>query len=142
MNKSNSTIILILKGALAIILGYIALRIVNLPRNYLLSLLFENGLSSKGFPTTVNSQIVFLIYIFIAGLVGSYIVGLFSKRDYWTLLLIFGGLLLVNDILSILLSPLSDQPIWVKVLIFVTLPIQVWIGGILGIRTRRSREGE
>jgi hypothetical protein len=141
MNKSNSTVILILKGALAIILGYIALRIVNLPRNYLLSLLFENGLSSKGYPTIVNSQIAFLIYIFIAGLVGSYIVGLFSKRNNWTLLLIFGGLLLVNDIFSIL-SPLSDQPIWVKVLIFLTLPIQIWIGGILGMRTRRAKESK
>jgi hypothetical protein len=141
MNKSNSTITLILKGALAIILGYIALRIVNLPRNYFLSLLFENGLSSKGFPTAVNSQIVFLIYIFIAGLAGSYVVGLFSKRNYWTLLLIFGGLLMVNDIFSVL-SPLSDQPIWVKVLIFVTLPIQIWVGGILGMRTRRARESE
>lgn len=141
MNKSNSTIILILKGALAIILGYLALRIVNLPRHYFLSLLFENGLSPKGFPTMVNSQIVFLIYIFIAGLVGSYVVGLFSKRNYWTLLLIFGGLLLVNDIFSVL-SALSDQPVWVKVLIFVTLPIQIWIGGILGMRTRRARETE
>jgi hypothetical protein len=106
-----------------------------------LSLLFENGLSSKGFPTTVDSQIVFLIYIFIAGLAGSYVVGLFSKRNYWTLLLIFGGLLMVNDIISVL-SPLSDQPIWVKVLIFVTLPIQIWVGGILGMRTRRARESE
>jgi len=141
MNTSNSTFTLILKGALAIILGYIALRIVNLPRTYLLGLIFENGLSSKGYPTIVNSQIVFLIYIFIAGSVGSFIVGLFSKRNYWTLLLIFGGLLLVNDIFSIL-SPLSDQPIWVKVLIFVTLPIQVWIGGFLGMRTRTAKESK
>ena len=135
MNKSKSIIIAILKGTLAVFLGYIALRIVNLPRTYILNLLFENGLSSKGLPTTVISQIAFLIYIFIAGLAGSYVVGLFSKRNYWTLLLIFGGLLLVNDVYSIL-SPLSDQPIWVKTLIFVTLPLQIWIGGILGMRTR------
>ncbi len=137
MDKSKKLIIPILKGTLAVILGYAALRIVNVPRSYLLSLLFENGLSTNGFPTTVNSQIVFLIYIFIAGLVGSYIVGLFSTRDYWTLLLIFGGLLLVNDIYSIL-SPLMDQPIWVKVTIFATLPLQIWIGGILGMRTRKT----
>jgi len=135
MDKSNSLIILILKGTLAVISGYIALRIVNLPRVYILNMIFENGLSSKGFPTTTNSQIVYLIYIFIAGLIGSYVVGLLSRKNQWMLLFIFGGLLLVNDIYSIL-SPLADQPIWVKVLIFVTLPIQIWIGGILGMRTR------
>lgn len=137
MNRSRNIIIPILKGALAVILGYIALRIVNLPRAYILNLLFEDGLNSKGFPITVNSQIVFLIYIFIAGLAGSYVVGLFSKRGYWTLLLIFGGLLLVSDIYSIL-SPLSDQPIWVKIIMFATLPLQIWIGGVLGMRTRMS----
>ena len=137
MDKSNSLVILILKGALAVILGYIALRTINLPRTYILNLIFENGFSSKGFPTATNSQIVFLIYIFIAGLVGSYVVGLFSKKNQWMLLFIFGGLLLVNDIYSIL-SPLADQPIWFKVIIILTLPIQVWIGGILGMRTRRT----
>lgn len=137
MAKSNSLIILILKGTLAIILGYVALRIVNLPRAYVLNVIFENGLSSKGFPTATNSRVVFLIYIFIAGLVGSYVVGLFSKKNQWMLLFIFGGLLLVNDIYSIS-SPLADQPVWVKVIIFATLPVQIWIGGILGMRTRRT----
>lgn len=137
MDKSKSLITLILKGTLAVILGYIALRIVNLPRSYILNMIFENGLSSKGFPTAANSQIVFLIYIFIAGLVGSYVVGLFSKKNQWMLLFIFGGLLLVNDIYSIL-SPLADQPLWFKVIIIVTLPIQIWIGGILGMRPQRT----
>ena len=138
MNKSER-IIPILKGALAVISGYIALRIVNLPRSYILNLLFENGLSPEGYPVTEISQIAFLVYIFIAGLAGSFVVGLFSKRNYWTLLLIFGGLLLVNDIYSIL-SPLSGQPLWVKALIFVTLPLQIWIGGVLGMRTRVSKK--
>lgn len=137
MDKSNSLIISILKGTLAIVLGYVALRIVNLPRTYILNMIFENGLSSKGFPIGTNPQIVFLIYIFLAGLVGSYVVGLFSKKNQWMLLLIFGGLLLVNDIYSIA-SPLSHQPVWFKVVIFVTLPIQIWIGGILGMRTRNT----
>jgi len=137
MDKSNSLIVLILKGTLAIVLGYVALRIVNLPRTSILNMIFENGLSSKGFPTATNSRIVFLIYIFLAGLVGSYVVGLFSKKNQWILLLIFGGLLLVNDIYSIA-SPLADQPVWFKVVVIVTLPIQIWIGGILGMKSRNT----
>jgi len=137
MEKSNKVIILSLKGILAVILGYVTLRIVNLPRTNILSMIFENGLDSRGFPTTVNSQIGFLVYIFIAGLLGAYVVGLFSKRNNWTLLLIFFGLLLINDIYSVL-SPLVDQPVWVKVVIFITLPLQIWIGGILGMRTIKS----
>lgn len=119
------------------ILGYIALRIVNLPRTFILDLIIVNGLDSNGFPTTVNSQIGFLIYIFIAGLVGAYIVGLFSMRNKWTLLFIFFGLLLVNDIYSIL-SPLVEQPIWFKAVLFATLPLQIWLGGIQGMRTIKS----
>lgn len=137
MKKSNKSIIHILKGVLAVILGYVALRIVNLPRNYFLDLIIQNGLDSKGFPTTVSSQIIFLVYIFIAGLVGAYVVGLFSKRNNWNTLLAFFGLLLVNDIYSIL-SPLVEQPIWFKVVIFATLPLQIWLGGILGMRTIKS----
>jgi hypothetical protein len=78
-----------------------------------------------------------LNYTYLAGLVGSFVVGLFSKKNQWMLIFIFGGLLLANDIYSIL-SPLADQPIWFKVLIFATLPVQIWIGGILGMRTRRA----
>jgi len=137
MEKSNKVIILSLKGILAVILGYVTLRIVNLPRTNILSMIFENGLDSRGFPTTENSQIGFLVYIIIAGLLGAYVVGLFSKRNNWTLLLIFFGLLLINDIYSVL-SPLVDQPVWVKVVIFITLPLQIWIGGILGMRTIKS----
>lgn len=137
MNKSNKLIIHILKGVLAVILGYAALRIVNLPRTFILDLIIGNGLDLKGFPTTVHSQIGFLIYIFIAGLVGAYVVGLFSKRNKWTLLLIFFGLLLINDIYSIV-SPLVEQPIWFKVVILATLPPQIWLGGILGMLTMKS----
>lgn len=137
MAKANKIIISILLGILAIILGYAALRIVNMPRTYILSLIFESGLDSRGFPTSGGSQIAFLTYIFFAGLAGSYVVGLFSQRREWTLLLIFFGLLLVNDIYSIL-SPLVEQPVWVKVVIFVTLPLQIWVGGILGMRTRKT----
>ena len=137
MAKSNRIIISILLGALGIILGYSALRIVNLPRTYILSMIFENGLDSRGFPTAGDSQIAFLIYIFFAGLAGSYVVGLFSQKRKWTLLFIFFGLLLANDIYSIL-SPLVEQPVWVKVVIFVTLPLQIWVGGILGMRSKKA----
>jgi len=135
MNMSGKTINDILKGGLAIILGYLALRIVNLPRTFILNLLFEGDLSEKGFPMTGSSQAVYLIYIFIAGLAGAVVVGLFSKQKNWTLLLIFGGLLLANDIYAII-APLSEQPLWVKLLILLTLPLQIWIGGIIGMRFR------
>jgi len=121
---------------LVIIIGYAVLRIVNLPRRWVLDSVFNFELSSKGLPQETISQIVYAIYIFFVGVISSIVVVLISKRKPWMHLCIFCGLLLANDLYAIT-GPLSYQPLWLKIEILIVLVPHVWLGGVIGLALKR-----
>jgi len=136
MTDKKQTVFSILKGILIVITGYLALRVVNLPRSWFLDTVFHLNLSGKGFPLDTSAQTLYLVYIFLAGTIAAFVVGMLATNKPWLHLWIFCGLLLVNDIYAIV-SPLSDQPAWVKIVILLSLVPQVWLGGKLGIMVRK-----
>ena len=137
MNKYLSSTVSIAKSILVIILGLVVVNIVNLPHQWIQNSFFNGEISLEGLPLSTNSQIVFLIIVFIAGMSGAFVVGFLAHRAKWLHVWIFCGIAVAGDIYAII-DPLVEQPTWVKIVILVSIPPQIWIGGKLGIISRKS----
>ena len=132
------TFVNILISTLVIIAGFVGIIAVNLLGTILLKSLFGSGISAEGTPLTQNSIIVFLIMIFIAGMVGAFIIAILIKRKIWIHLGVFCGLAIIGDVLA-LKGQLVDFPIWAKIVVLITIPLQVWIGGKMGLWLKKDQ---
>ena len=76
----------------------------------------------------------------LAGIAGSFVLGAIARHRLGLHMALFGIAMLAID-LAALRGPLSTQPLWFKVAVIATLPLQVWIGGWLaGLTWRRTRD--
>lgn len=126
----------VLKSVLIIVAGIIGILLVNYVGTMILKSIFETGISPDGIPLSENSRIAYLFMIFIAGIVGAFIITILIKQKPWVYLGVFCALAFISDILAIQ-GPLVDFPIWAKIIVLVSIPIQIWLGGIIGLKIKK-----
>lgn len=73
----------------------------------------------------------------LAGTIASFVLGAIARHRLWLHMGLFLLLMLAIDIAA-LLGPLAAEPVWLKVLVIATLPLQVWVGGRLARLTWRD----
>ena len=127
----------ILISILVIAAGFIGIYLVNFIGTIILKSIFGSGITPEGIPLTENSRIVFLIILFVAGMVGAFIIAVLIKQKPWIHLGIFFALAIPGDIYAIQ-GQLAEFPLWAKIIILVSIPVQIWIGGKIGIMIKRK----
>jgi hypothetical protein len=136
MKPSHARILSLLQSVLAIALGVVAVMIVNLPAASIVEPLFPGSLDPDGLPLTAPAQALFLPILFLAGLAGALVVVLVAPRAPVGHAVVFGLLALVGDI-AIVAEYAGIWPLWFAALVVLTVPPQVWLGAVLGLRARR-----
>ncbi len=124
-------------GLLIVTAGLVVVFLFNYFGSMVLERLYGSALTPEGIPTTGPSIIAFLIMIFIAGTLGSTLITVIEKRRIWTLLGVFCILAILTDGMAIQ-SDLESLPVWAKVLVMITIPIQIWLGAKLGLSFKKS----
>ena len=127
----------ILVSILVLVAGFIGIFLVNFIGTIILKSIFGSGITPEGIPLTENSRIVFLIILFVAGMVGAFIIAVLIKQKPWIHLGIFCALGILWDIIAIQ-GQLAELPLWTKIIILVSIPVQIWIGGKIGIMIKRK----
>lgn len=82
-------------------------------------------------------RVVLLGVALLAGTIASFVLGAIARHRLWLHMGLFLLLMLAIDIAA-LLGPLAAEPVWLKVLVIATLPLQVWVGGRLARLTWRD----
>ena len=82
-------------------------------------------------------RVVLLGVALLAGTIASFVLGAIARHRLWLHMGLFLLLMLAIDVAA-LLGPLAAEPVWLKVLVIATLPLQVWIGGRLARLTWRD----
>lgn len=127
----------ILISILVIAAGFVGIYLVNFIGTIILKSIFGSGITPEGIPLTENSIIVFLIILFVAGMVGAFIIAVLIKQKPWIHLGIFFVLAIPGDI-SLIQGQLAEFPLWTKIIILVSIPVQIWIGGKIGLMIKRK----
>jgi predicted alpha/beta hydrolase len=136
MKPSTTRVLSLLQSVLAIGLGVIAVMIVNLPAAPIVDSLFPGSVDPGGMPLTAEAQGAFLPILFLAGMAGAFLVVLVAPRAPVGHAVVFGALALVGD-LFVVLEYAGIWPLWFSALVILTVPPQVWLGAVLGVRARR-----
>gem|GEM_PF-6985492 len=136
MKPSHAWVLTGLQSVLAIVLGVIAVMIVNLPAASIVEPLFPGSLDPDGMPLTAEAQGAFLPILFLAGMAGAFVVVLVAPRAPVGHALVFGALAVVSD-LAVVAEYGGIWPIWFSALVVLCVPPQVWLGAVLGLRARR-----
>lgn len=113
-----------IRTLLAFPLGFVAINLTHLIGQPFVPLLHETA------PATDLERVKAIVLIFLAGVAGSFVIGAVARHRLWLHMAIFFVLALWID-LSVVLGTFSAQPFWFRALILVTLPPQVWVGGLL-----------
>jgi hypothetical protein len=135
MKPSYARVLPLLQSLLAIALGVIAVMIVNLPAASIIESLFPGSLDPDGMPLTAGAQGAFLPILFLAGIAGAFVVVLVAPRAPVGHAVVFGVLALVADI-AIVTQYRGIWPLWFSALVVLTVPPQIWLGAMLGLRAR------
>jgi hypothetical protein len=136
MKPSYARVLPLLQSVLAIALGVIAVMIVNLPAASIVESLFPGSLGPDGMPLTAEAQGALLPIIFLAGMAGAFVVVLVAPRALVGHAVVFGALALVGDI-AVVAEYWGMWPLWFSALVVLTVPPQIWLGAVLGLRVRR-----
>ena len=128
----------ILISILIVVAGIIGILLVNYIGTLILKSVFETEISPDGIPLSENARITYLFMIFIAGMIGAFIITILSKQKPWVYLGIFCVLAFISDFLA-LQGPLVDFPLWAKIIVMASIPLQIWIGGIIGLKIKKDR---
>ena len=102
-----------------------------------------NAIGAEVFPhayaaiDTDAARITTVVVAMLAGIVGSFVLGAVARHRLWLHMVVFGLVMLAIDT-YVLLGPLAGQPVWFKVLVIGTLPLQIWVGGRLAALTWRG----
>lgn len=126
-----SNLISLLKSLLAIVLGFLVLGLTIFPSGIVMEAVFPGSIGPDNFPVTLSSQILLLIIEFIAVSFGALVVVLAAPRALNIHAIVFGAIILVVTILSILV-PASVWPLWMSFILMLGLPFQIWSGLWLG----------
>lgn len=113
-----------IRSVVALIVGVVSIVLFHKPAELAFPELYAQTLSSDA------ERSLMLLLIFLAGLVGSVVVGLIARHRLWLHMAIFFIIMAVFDVQAIL-GPFASQPVWFKALVLGALPFQAWLGGLI-----------
>jgi hypothetical protein len=128
--------LLVLQSALALVVGFTAVVLINMAAAQVLNATLPGSLDPEGLPLTTLAQGLYLPVLFMAGMAGAFLVVFGAPRAPVAHALVFGGLALLGDVL-VARDYAAVWAVWFSVLLVATVPLQVWLGGVLGMRVRR-----
>lgn len=127
------------RSLVAVVVGFAVVVLVNFVGGLLLESLFLEARTAGGVPLTAPAQGADLVMLFLAGLAGAFVVVLMAPRAPWVHALVFGLISFAVDFLTVV-DVLAGMPLWYKVILLVSLPVQVWLGAKLAL-VLRARTG-
>ena len=113
-----------IRTVISLPLGLVAISLVHELAKLGLPQLYANDLANDA------DRTLMLLLSILAGIVGSFVVGAIARHRLWMHMGLFLGAMLIIDWLGII-GYLASQPMWFKIAIILTLPLQVWVGGKL-----------
>jgi hypothetical protein len=125
-----------LQSVLALLAGFTAVVLVNMAAGRMLEAVLPGSLNPEGLPLTTLAQGLYLPILFLAGMAGAFLVVFGAPRAPVAHGLIFGGLALLGDVI-VVRDHAATWAVWFSVLVVATVPPQVWLGVVLGLRARR-----
>jgi hypothetical protein len=128
--------LLVLQSAFALVAGLTAVVLTNMAGGWVLNAVLPGSLDADGLPITALAQGLYLPVLFLAGMAGAFLVVVAAPRKPVVHALVFGGLALVGDIMAVR-DYVGVWAIWFSVLVVATVPPQVWLGAVLGMKARR-----
>jgi hypothetical protein len=134
--KLLKLLLLVLQSALALVVGFTAVVLTNMAAGRVLNAVLPGSLDPDGLPVTTLAQGLYLPVLFLAGLTGAFLVVVAAPRKPVVHALVFGGLALLGDIM-VVRDYAAVWAVWFSVLVVATVPPQVWLGAVLGMRARR-----
>jgi hypothetical protein len=134
--KLLKLLLLVLQSAFALVLGFAAVVLTNMAAGRVLSAVLPGSLDPEGLPVTTLAQGLYLPVLFLAGMAGAFVVVVGAPRKPAVHALVFGGLALLGDII-VVRDYAAVWAVWFSVLVVATVPPQVWLGAVLGMRARR-----
>jgi hypothetical protein len=134
--KLLKMLLLGLQSALALVVGLAAVVLANMAAGGVLNAVLPGSLDPDGLPITTLAQGLYLPVLFLAGMVGAFLVVVGVPRKPVVHALVFGGLALLGDII-VVRDYAAVWAVWFSALVVVTVPPQVWLGAVLGLRARR-----
>jgi hypothetical protein len=137
--KMLKLLLLMLQSAFALVVGLAAVVLTNMAAGPVLNAVLPGSLDPDGLPITTLAQGLYLPVLFLAGLAGAFLVVVGAPRRPVVHALVFGGLALLGDIL-VVRDYAAVWDVWFSVLVVATVPPQVWLGAVLGMRARRRWE--
>jgi hypothetical protein len=126
----------VLQSLLALFLGFEAVGRVNAAGAPVIEAVLPGSMGANGLPLTAPAQALFLAVLFLAGMAGAFVVVLIAPRAAVIHAVVFGVLAIVGD-LFIVVNLAGTLPLWLLVLSVLTVPPQIWLGAVLGLRARR-----
>jgi hypothetical protein len=134
--KMLKLLLLMLQSAFALVVGLAAVVLTNMAAGRVLNAVLPGSLDPDGLPITTLAQGLYLPVLFLAGLAGAFLVVVGAPRRPVVHALVFAGLALLGDIL-VVRDYAAVWAVWFSVLVVATVPPQVWLGAVLGMRARR-----
>jgi hypothetical protein len=134
--KPLKMLLLALQSAFALVAGLAAVVLTNMAAGRVLNAVLPGSLDPDGLPITSLAQGLYLPVLFLAGMVGAFLVVVVAPRKPVVHALVFGGLALLGDIL-VVRDYAAVWAVWFSVLVVATVPPQVWLGAVLGMMARR-----
>jgi hypothetical protein len=134
--KLLKLLLLVLQSAFALVLGFAAVVLTNIAAGRVLSAVLPGSLDPEGLPVTTLAQGLYLPVLFLAGMAGVFLVVVGAPRKPVVHALVFGALALLGDIM-VVRDYAAVWAVWFSVLVVATVPPQVWLGAVLGMRARR-----
>jgi hypothetical protein len=128
--------LLVLQSVLALVVGFAAVVLINMAASRVLNAALPGSVDPEGLPLTTLAQGLYLPVLFLAGMAGAFLVVFGAPRAPVAHALVFGGLALLGDVL-VVRDYAAVWAVWFSVLVVATVPPQVWLGGVLGMRARR-----
>lgn len=71
-----------------------------------------------------------LLFAFAAGTLGSFVAAAIARHRLWLHMGIFLAMMAVVDTIAVF-GFLAPQPVWLKAVVLLSLPLQAWLGGML-----------
>jgi hypothetical protein len=125
-----------LQSGLALLAGFTAVVLVNMAAARMLDAVLPGSLNAEGLPLTPLAQGLYLPVLFLAGMAGAFLVVFVAPRAPVAHGLIFGGLALLGDVI-VVRDHAATWAVWFSVLVVATVPLQVWLGVVFGLKARR-----
>jgi hypothetical protein len=138
MKVSRASVRPVLQSVIALFLGLFVVALVNAPAPALIDAVIPGSVGADGIPLTAPGQVLFLPLLFLAGMAGAFTVVIAAPGSPIIHAIVFGALAVAIDVAAVV-EYARVWPVWFSALLVATVPPQVWLGAVLGLRARNRR---